>query len=180
MGGRRTRAFLGRGRWDTSCIGRRARRSARFRGIVDGWPGRDACHDGAVEPRDVQFFGDAAAWRAWLQAHHADEREVWVGYWRRGTGRPSMTWAESVDQGLCFGLIDGIRKRIDDERYTNRFTPRRPGSTWSTVNIGRVEELTKVGLMHPAGLAAFAARDDARSGGYSFEQRRDARLSVEQ
>jgi uncharacterized protein YdeI (YjbR/CyaY-like superfamily) len=133
-----------------------------------------------VEPRDVQFFEDPAAWRAWLEAHHADEREVWVGYWRRGTGRPSLTWAESVDQALCFGWIDGVRKRIDDERYTNRFTPRRPGSTWSKVNVGRVEELTSLGLMHPAGLTAFEARDEARSGVYSFEQRRDPQLSPEQ
>jgi uncharacterized protein YdeI (YjbR/CyaY-like superfamily) len=156
------------------------RRSTAFRRIVDGWPDRGAWHDGAVEPHDVQFFTDPAAWRAWLAANHADEREVWVGYWRRGTGRPSMTWAESVDEALCFGWIDGVRKRIDDERYTNRFTPRRPGSTWSKVNIGRVEELSRLGLMHPAGLAAFAARDAARSGIYSFEQRRDPRLSDEQ
>jgi uncharacterized protein YdeI (YjbR/CyaY-like superfamily) len=140
-------------------------------------PGGVAWHDGAVEPRDVQFFEDAACWRAWLDAHHADEREVWVGYWRRGTGRPSLTWAESVDQALCFGWIDGIRKRIDEERYTVRFTPRKPRSVWSKVNIGRVEELSGLGLMRPAGLAAFEARDEARSGVYSFEQRRDPRLS---
>jgi uncharacterized protein YdeI (YjbR/CyaY-like superfamily) len=133
-----------------------------------------------VEPHDVQFFESPDAWRDWLEEHHADEREVWVGYHRRSTGRPSLTWAESVDQALCFGWIDGIRKRIDDERYTNRFTPRKPRSTWSRVNIGRVEELTRLGLMRPAGLAAFEARDEARSGIYSSEQRDDPRLSAEQ
>ncbi|HWT25077.1 MAG TPA: YdeI/OmpD-associated family protein [Solirubrobacteraceae bacterium] len=133
-----------------------------------------------MEPRDVQFFPDPAAWRAWLEAHHEHAREVWVGYHKRGTGRPSLTWPESVDQALCFGWIDGLRKSLDDERYTIRFTPRKPRSIWSKVNIGRVEELTRLGLMRPAGVAAFAARDEARSGVYSFEQREAARLSSEQ
>jgi len=138
------------------------------------------CHDAPMEPTDVQFFAAPAAWRAWLEAHHADAGEVWVGYHKRATGRPSLTWAQSVDEALCFGWIDGIRKRIDDDRYTIRFTPRKPRSVWSKVNVGRVEELSRLGLMRPAGMAAFAARDEARSGIYSFEQGETPRLSAEQ
>jgi uncharacterized protein YdeI (YjbR/CyaY-like superfamily) len=133
-----------------------------------------------MEPHDVRFFAAPDAWRAWLEAHHADAREVWVGYHKRATGRPSLTWAESVDQALCFGWIDGIRKRIDDDSYAIRFTPRKARSVWSKVNVARVEELSRLGLMRPAGLAAFAARDDARSGVYSFEQEEEPRLSGEQ
>jgi uncharacterized protein YdeI (YjbR/CyaY-like superfamily) len=133
-----------------------------------------------VEPRDVQYFESPAAWRAWLEEHHAEAVEAWVGYHRRATGRPSLTWPESVEQALCFGWIDGIRKRVDDERYTIRFTPRKPRSVWSRVNVEKVAELTDLGLMRPAGLAAFAARDERRSGIYSFEQREDARLTAEQ
>ena len=138
------------------------------------------CHDAPMEPTDVQFFAAPEAWRAWLEAHHADAGEVWVGYHKRATGRPSLTWAQSVDEALCFGWIDGIRKRIDDDRYVIRFTPRKPRSVWSKVNIGRVEELSRLGLMRPAGMAAFAARDEARSGIYSFEQGEPPRLSAEQ
>jgi uncharacterized protein YdeI (YjbR/CyaY-like superfamily) len=133
-----------------------------------------------VEPHDVAYFDGPEAWRAWLETHHADATELWVGYHKRATGRPSLTWAESVDQALCFGWIDGIRKRVDDERYTIRFTPRTARSVWSRVNIERVAELNAQGLMRPAGLTAFAARDDRRSGIYSFEQREDPRLSAEQ
>ena len=115
------------------------------------------------------YYASPAQWRAWLEAHHASEREHWVGFHKRGTGRPSMTWAESVDQALCFGWIDGIRKRVDDERYTIRFTPRTPSSRWSRVNVARVAELSDAGLMGPAGLAAFAAR--TAEGTYSYEQR---------
>ena len=135
---------------------------------------------GAVEPHDVQFFEDAGAWRAWLEEHHAEEREVWVGYHKRATGRPSITWPESVDQALCFGWIDGVRKSLDADRYTIRFTPRKPRSVWSKVNVERARELIDGGLMHPAGRAAFDARDEARSGVYSFEQRQDPRLTAEQ
>ena len=87
---------------------------------------------------EARFFASPEEWRAWLEEHHDREREVVVGYWKRGTGRPSLTWPESVDEALCFGWIDGIRRRLDDERYTIRFTPRQPRSTWSAVNIARV------------------------------------------
>jgi uncharacterized protein YdeI (YjbR/CyaY-like superfamily) len=116
------------------------------------------------------YFASPDEFRAWLDAHHATEREILVGYHKVGTARPSMTWAQSVDQALCYGWIDGVRRRVDDERYTIRFTPRKPRSIWSDVNVRRVGELTEMGLMQPAGLAAFAAREAARSGVYSFEQ----------
>ena len=124
-------------------------------------------------------FETPEAFRRWLEQHHANEREVWVGYYRKSTGKPSMTWKESVDEALCFGWIDGIRKRIDDERYTNRFTPRRPGSNWSAINIRRVNELIDEGRMRPVGLRAFEARRKDRSGIYSYEQRHRARFSAE-
>ena len=117
------------------------------------------------------FFPTPADFRRWLQAHHATETELLVGFYKTGSGKPSITWPESVDQALCFGWIDGLRKRVDDERYTIRFTPRKPTSTWSAVNIKRVEELTQLGLMTPAGLKAFEARRENRSGIYSYEQR---------
>ena len=118
------------------------------------------------------FYATPEEWRAWLEANHADAREHWVGFHKRGTGRPSITWPESVDQALCFGWIDGVRKRVDDDRYMIRFTPRKRSSRWSRVNVARVAELTEAGLMHPAGLAAFAARTE--EGTYSYEQREAA------
>jgi uncharacterized protein YdeI (YjbR/CyaY-like superfamily) len=114
--------------------------------------------------------------RAWLEQHHDSEPELWVGYYKKGSRKASMTWSESVDEALCFGWIDGIRKSIDAERYMNRFTPRRKGSTWSAINIRRVTELTDEGRMHPAGLKAFEARREDRSGIYSYEQRGRAKL----
>ena len=131
----------------------------------------------AGQPR---FFTTPAKLRAWLERHHAAASELWVGFHKRDSGKTSITWPESVDEALCFGWIDGIRKRIDDDRYTIRFTPRKPRSVWSKVNVGRVEELSRLGLMRPAGMAAFAARDEARSGIYSFEQSEAPRLSPEQ
>jgi uncharacterized protein YdeI (YjbR/CyaY-like superfamily) len=131
----------------------------------------------AVEPR---FFATSAELRAWFEAHHADADELLVGYYKKGSGRPSITWPESVDEALCFGWIDGIRRRIDDERYSIRFTPRRPRSVWSAVNIKRAGELIAEGRMTPAGLAAFEARDEERSAIYSYEQLRQATLEPEQ
>jgi uncharacterized protein YdeI (YjbR/CyaY-like superfamily) len=129
-----------------------------------------------VEPR---FFTTPAELRTWFEVHHADADELLVGYYKRGTGRPSITWPESVDEALCFGWIDGIRRRIDDESYSIRFTPRRPRSIWSAVNIKRAGELIAEGRMTPAGLAAFEARDEERSA-YSYEQRQRAALEPEQ
>lgn len=120
---------------------------------------------------EVKFFKTPAEFRAWLEKHHATERELWVGYYKKGSGRQSITWPESVDEALCYGWIDGIRKSVDEESYANRFTPRRPRSIWSAVNIGRVEELTREGRMRPEGLKAFEARTENRSAIYAYEQR---------
>jgi uncharacterized protein YdeI (YjbR/CyaY-like superfamily) len=117
-----------------------------------------------------RFFATPAAFRTWLEKNHTSASELWVGFHRKGTGRASLTWPESVDQALCFGWIDGIRKSIDDDSYMIRFTPRRKGSIWSAVNIRRAQELTEQRLMHAAGLAAFAARDEAKSRRYSYER----------
>jgi uncharacterized protein YdeI (YjbR/CyaY-like superfamily) len=117
------------------------------------------------------FFSSAADFRRWLEEHSARSTELWVGYFKAGSGKASVTWAESVDQALCYGWIDGLRKGIDDTRYMIRFTPRKPTSTWSAVNIKRVELLNAQGLMKSPGLAAFRARRENRSGLYSYEQR---------
>jgi uncharacterized protein YdeI (YjbR/CyaY-like superfamily) len=128
---------------------------------------------------DPTFFATPADFRAWLEAQ-GDADELLVGFYKKGSGRPSITWPESVDEALCFGWIDGIRRRIDDESYSIRFTPRRRRSVWSAVNIRRVGELTAEGRMRPAGVAAFEARDEARSAIYSYEQRHQAKLEPEQ
>ena len=123
------------------------------------------------------YFKTAAEFRQWLERHHASATELWVGFHKRGTGRPSLTWPESVDEALCFGWIDGIRKKVDEERYTIRFSPRTDGSTWSAVNTRRAKALIAEGRMQPPGLAAFEARDRKKSG-YSFEQRRSLQLEA--
>jgi uncharacterized protein YdeI (YjbR/CyaY-like superfamily) len=119
---------------------------------------------------DVTFFATQAEWREWLEGHHSTATELWVGFHKKVTGRPSMTWPQSVDEALCFGWIDGVRKSLDGESYTIRFTPRKPGSTWSAVNVRRVGELTALGLMRPAGLKAFEERDAAKWRQYSYER----------
>jgi uncharacterized protein YdeI (YjbR/CyaY-like superfamily) len=123
-----------------------------------------------------RFFATAAKWREWLERHHRTAGELWVGFHKRATGRPSMTWPESVDQALCFGWIDGVRKRLDESSYVIRFTPRRKGSIWSSINLARVKELTRLGLMRPAGLSAHEGRTPAKAGLYSYEQRKTAAL----
>jgi uncharacterized protein YdeI (YjbR/CyaY-like superfamily) len=122
------------------------------------------------------FFETPADFRAWLEEHHAAESELVVGFHKKGTGRPSLTWPESVDQALCFGWIDGVRRSLDDHSYTIRFTPRKARSTWSAVNIKRAGELIEAGLMNPAGLAAFERRSEDRSRIYAYEQRKQAKL----
>jgi uncharacterized protein YdeI (YjbR/CyaY-like superfamily) len=123
-----------------------------------------------------KFFASPAEWRAWLEKHHAHKQELWVGFYKRDSGRPSITWPEGVDGALCFGWIDGVRKSVDAISYKIRFTPRKPRSIWSAININRVAELSKSGLMHSAGLAAFEKRDDDRSAIYAYEQRKTAKL----
>jgi uncharacterized protein YdeI (YjbR/CyaY-like superfamily) len=125
------------------------------------------------------FFATPEDFRAWLEAHHETETNLLVGFHKKGSGRPSITWPESVDQALCFGWIDGVRRSLGDEAYTIRFTPRKPRSTWSAVNVARMQELVAEGLVHPAGQAAFERRRDDRTAIYSYEQRRKARLPAE-
>lgn len=124
------------------------------------------------------FFATQGEFRAWLEENHAGAHELLVGFHKRHSGKPSITWPESVDQALCFGWIDGVRRSLGDSSYTIRFTPRQPASTWSAINIARVKELSAQGLMHPAGLKAFAARADERSAIYSYEQRTTAKLDA--
>jgi len=128
-----------------------------------------------MKPR---FFASPATWRRWLTAHHDVSDEWWVGFYRKGSGRPSITWPESVDEALCFGWIDGLRKSMDSVSYAIRFTPRRPGSNWSAVNTRRAAELLAKGLMRPAGLRAYRDGEQHRSGGYGYEQRRRAKLPL--
>lgn len=119
---------------------------------------------------DPPFFPSPADFRAWLERHHTTEDELWVGFHKKGSGLPSITWPESVDEALCFGWIDGLRKSIDETSYRIRFTPRRPGSTWSTVNVRRARALMEEGRMRPAGLDAFENRREDLARRYSFEQ----------
>lgn len=123
-----------------------------------------------MKPDRVTHFDSPAAFRDWLADHHADRAELWVGYWKKSTGRPSIIWEESVDEALCFGWIDGIRKKIDEEAFAIRFTPRRSGSNWSLRNIERYTALAAAGQVAPSGRAAFEARKPKHSGTYSFEQ----------
>jgi uncharacterized protein YdeI (YjbR/CyaY-like superfamily) len=127
-------------------------------------------------PLKPHFFPSPRAWRAWLEEHHAEAQELWVGLYKRDSGRPSITWPEAVDGALCFGWIDGVRKSVDARSYKIRFTPRKPRSVWSAVNVRRAAELSAMGLMHPAGLAAFQKRDAKLSEMHSYEQRKDAKL----
>jgi uncharacterized protein YdeI (YjbR/CyaY-like superfamily) len=119
----------------------------------------------------LEFFQTSADFRRWLEENHATATELWIGFYKKDSGKPSITWPESVDQALCFGWIDGIRKRVDEISYRIRFTPRRRGSVWSAINIKRAEELVRQKQMRTAGLKAFAARVENRSGIYSYEQR---------
>ena len=117
------------------------------------------------------YFATPEDFRAWFEKHHERETELLVGFYKKGTGKPSITWPESVDEALCFGWIDGVRRSLGDEAYTIRFTPRKAKSTWSAVNIKRAGELTEMGRMRPAGLKAFAAREESNSRIYAYENR---------
>src|SRR4051794_18191023 len=129
-----------------------------------------------MDAKKPTFFATPAAFRAWLEKHHAKAGELWVGFHKRDSGKPSITWPQSVDEDLCFGWIDGIRKSLGPESYMIRFTPRNPRSIWSAVNIKRAKELVAQGRVCPAGLKAFEARTDDRSAIYSYEQRKNAVL----
>jgi uncharacterized protein YdeI (YjbR/CyaY-like superfamily) len=116
-------------------------------------------------------FPSPTEFRRWLEQNHASATELWVGFYRKDSGQGGLTYPEALDEALCFGWIDGIRKKVDADSYTNRFTPRNSGSIWSLINIGHVGRLTTAGKMHPSGLKAFAARLAHRTGVYSFEQK---------
>ena len=120
-----------------------------------------------MKPR---FFRNATAFRAWLEKHHASETELWLGFYKAATGKGGISYKESVDEALCFGWIDGVRKSLDAESYVQRFTPRTAKSYWSAVNTKRAHELIAAGRMHPAGRAAFDRRDAAATARYSFER----------
>jgi uncharacterized protein YdeI (YjbR/CyaY-like superfamily) len=130
-----------------------------------------------MKPEGVTHFSSPAEFRKWLEDNHSERDEIWVGYWKKGTGRKSVTWPESVDEALCFGWIDGIRKRLSDEAYTIRFTPRRQGSTWSRRNIERYLDMDRLGRITPAGRAAFERRLEEKTATYSYENERPDKLS---
>jgi uncharacterized protein YdeI (YjbR/CyaY-like superfamily) len=127
-----------------------------------------------------EFFATPADFAAWLERHHETSTELIVGFYRRGSGKPSITWPEAVEQALRFGWIDGVRRRLDDDSYTIRFTPRRPGSHWSAVSVARAQELIAQGVMRPAGVAAFERRRADRTAQATYEQATEARLDPEQ
>lgn len=121
-------------------------------------------------PHDVRFFDTTADLRDWFDADHVSAAELWLGYYKVKSGRPSITWSQAVDEALCVGWIDGVRYSLDEDTHTQRFTPRRKGSTWSAINVAKVATLTAEGRMRPAGLAAFEARDPAKTAIYSHER----------
>ena len=125
---------------------------------------------------NVVHFATPAEFRAWLENHHGTETELWVGFYKKSSGKGGMVYAQAVDEALCYGWIDGLMRSIDRERYSQRFTPRKRGSIWSTINVGHVKRLKAAGLMRPSGLAAFEARTPERTGIYSFERKQPAKL----
>jgi uncharacterized protein YdeI (YjbR/CyaY-like superfamily) len=129
-------------------------------------PGRDPDREAPL----ILFFATPADFRRWLEKNHARERELWVGFHKRSTGRPSLTWPQSVDEALCFGWVDGLRKSVDDTCYRIRFSPRQPKSFWSPVNTRRFAALKRAGRMTEAGQAAFARRDRSQTQRYSYER----------
>jgi uncharacterized protein YdeI (YjbR/CyaY-like superfamily) len=130
-----------------------------------------------ARPAKPTFFATPGQFRAWLLTHHATKKELLVGFYKKGSGKPSITWPESVDEALCFGWIDGVRHSLGADAYTIRFTPRKPTSIWSAINVAKVAELTKLGKMRDAGQRAFALRTAEKTGVYSFERNQAARLS---
>jgi uncharacterized protein YdeI (YjbR/CyaY-like superfamily) len=135
---------------------------------------------GPAQPRpEPIFFASPEEFYAWLEEHHASATEVYVGYWKKHTGKPSLTWSQAVDQALCFGWIDTRLNRIDEDSHMQRFTPRKPGSNWSKINVEKVARLSEAGLMRPAGIAAYEQRRADKTGVYSFERDQDAALPPE-
>jgi uncharacterized protein YdeI (YjbR/CyaY-like superfamily) len=133
-----------------------------------------------LEPHDVLFLETPEQLREWFDAHHETAADLWLGYHRKATGKPTISWSEAVDEALCVGWIDSIRKRLDDMRSAQRFTPRRKGSTWSAINVAKVAALTAEGRMRPTGLAAFDARTADNTAIYAYEQPATATFAVEE
>lgn len=132
-----------------------------------------------LTPKDIAYFATPEEFRAWLAAHHETAGELWVGFHKVGSGRPSITWPQSVDEALCHGWIDGIRKSLGDDAYVIRFTPRKATSTWSKVNLNRMAELEAEGRVTPAGRRAFEERKEAKTGIYAYEQRENPALGAD-
>ena len=131
------------------------------------------------QPHDARFFATPDELRDWFDENHETADELWLGYYRKSTRRPSVDWSQAVDEALCVGWIDGVRRGVDDATFVQRFTPRRKGSTWSAVNVAKIAVLTAAGRMRAAGTAAFAARSDANTAIYSYEQP-DAAFTVDE
>jgi len=129
---------------------------------------------------DAQFFAGADELRAWFEEHHETAPELFVGYWKKGTGGTGVSHPEAIEQALCFGWIDSVARRLDERRYQVRFTPRRRGSGWSAINVAKIAELTERGLMHPAGRRAFELRKPDEVGVYPYEQPESVQFSAEQ
>jgi uncharacterized protein YdeI (YjbR/CyaY-like superfamily) len=129
---------------------------------------------------DALFFATAADLRAWFERHHESAPELFVGYWKKGAGGTGVSHPEAIEQALCFGWIDSVARRLDEQRYQVRFTPRRKGSVWSAVNVAKIAELSGLGLMHPAGLRAFEQRKPSQMGVYSYENPEAVRFDEEQ
>ena len=151
-------------------IGRVAMQDSKAKRAMAPRDGRMSACDSSNGMKPT-FFPTPLSFGQWLERHHAEAEVLWVGIYKKGSGKPSMTWPESVDQALCYGWIDGLRKRVDQVGYMIRFTPRKPGSTWSGINIRRAEALIAEGQMRPAGLKAYKTRNEKKSGVYSYEQR---------
>ncbi len=125
--------------------------------------------------KDIKYFSTISEFHKWLEENYTSERELQVGFYKKNSGRFNFSWSEAVDAAICYGWIDGVRNAVDEISYTVRFTPRKPTSIWSAVNIKKVEELSRLGLMRPAGIAAFERRDEKKSAIYAYEQK-NARL----
>ena len=124
--------------------------------------------------KDIKYFSTISEFRQWLEENHVSERELQVGFYKKNSGRFNFSWSEAVDQAICYGWIDGVRNAVDEISYMVRFTPRKPTSIWSAVNIKKVEELSRLGLMRSAGVAAFEKRDESKSAIYAYEQKNAA------
>ncbi len=135
---------------------------------------------GIKPPEEAIYFRSGDELRDWFDANHETATELWIGYHRKATGRPSVTWSETVDEALCVGWIDSVRYSVEGGRFVQRLTPRRKGSNWSAINIAKVGQLIDEGRMKPAGLAAFEARSDERSAIYSYEGRKEAAFEPDQ